>query len=475
MSWSSGSTMLDEDRRTAIFALISQGHSVRAVAKALRVSRNTVREVLASGSRTVPPRERPSRLEGYRDQLGELHLECRGNLVRVHEELEKREGIQISYQALTAFCRQHGIGVATKIPVGRYDFGPGEEMQHDTSPHRIVVGGKKLTVQCASLVLCYSRRIYAQTYPRFTRFECKLFLTSAARHFGAVAGRCMIDNTHLAVLNGTGKNAVMVPEMVAFSERLGFHFQAHERGDADRSGRVERRFWHIETNFYPGRIFADLDDLNQQLLAWCEAQFVRHSRTLGAAPRELFAVEAPALRPLPLHVPDVYRIERRQVDQEGFVHLWTNRYSAPWATIDRWLDVREYADKVVLSDGLDTLVVHPRHQAGANQTSQLDEHKRRRAGTVREERKAPIATEVRLRAAGTVFAAMVDLLRSKHTGRAVRALHRLEALRRDYPEEPLVAALEEAVQYGLADLSRVEKMILRRIAGDFFNLEEPKR
>jgi hypothetical protein len=27
--------------------------------------------------------------------------------------------------------------------------------------------------------------------------------------------------------------------MAAFAERFGFHFQAHERGDANRSGRVE--------------------------------------------------------------------------------------------------------------------------------------------------------------------------------------------------------------------------------------------
>jgi len=471
--------MLDEDRRTAIFALSAQGHGLRAIAKALRVSRNTVKKVLGSGSRPVPPRERPSRLDGYRERLGELYVECRGNLVRVHEELQRREGAQVSYQALTAFCREHGIGAKPKPPAGRYDFQPGEEMQHDTSPHDVTLGGKKRRLQCASLVLCYSRRIYAQLYPRFTTFECKLFLTAAARHFGRVAERCMIDNTHVVVLEGHGKNAVMRPEMAGFADRLGFHFEAHELGDANRSARVERRFWYIEDNFYPGRTFADLEDANRQLLAWCEERFVRNSKRLGAAPRDLFAIEAPALKPLPLHVPDVYRIERRQVDQEGLVNLWTNRYSAPWAAIDRWLDVREYADKVVLQDGLDTLAVHPRYEAGAEKVNRLDEHKRPRGMTVRQERKAPIPAEVRLRAAGTVFASMVDLLRKKHPGRAVRALHRLEALRRDYPEEALVSALDEAVRYGLADLGRVEKMVLRRLAGDFFNIpgarKEPNR
>jgi len=48
---------------------------------------------------------------------------------------------------------------------------------------------------------------------------------------------------------------VPVPEMAAFAERYGFHFQAHEKGDANRSARVERSFRYIETNFLAGRTF----------------------------------------------------------------------------------------------------------------------------------------------------------------------------------------------------------------------------
>jgi len=42
---------------------------------------------------------------------------------------------------------------------------------------------------------------------------------------------------------------VPVPEMAAFAERFGFHFAAHEIGDANRSGRVEKPFALIENNF----------------------------------------------------------------------------------------------------------------------------------------------------------------------------------------------------------------------------------
>src|SRR3954468_20940822 len=74
----------------------------------------------------------------------------------------------------------------------------------------------------------------------------------------------------LDVLRGTGSEMTPVAEMEAFAERFGFRFVAHERGDANRSARVERPFWFIENNFLAGRTFSDWDDLNQQARQWCD-------------------------------------------------------------------------------------------------------------------------------------------------------------------------------------------------------------
>ncbi|MGH8648641.1 MAG: hypothetical protein ACREUP_04950, partial [Burkholderiales bacterium] len=76
--------------------------------------------------------------------------------MRVHEEL-LAGGAALSYAALTAFCRRHGIGYQPPVAAGQYDFAPGEEIQHDTSPHDVELAGRKRKVQTASAVLCYSR------------------------------------------------------------------------------------------------------------------------------------------------------------------------------------------------------------------------------------------------------------------------------------------------------------------------------
>ena len=61
-------------------------------------------------------------------------------------------------------------------------------------------------------------------------------------------------------------------------------------------------------------------------------------------------------------------------------------------------------------------------------------------------------------------------LKSRSRGRGQRALRRLLELQRTYPAEPFLAALEQALHYGLFDLARLEQLILRRVAGDFFSL-----
>ena len=145
--------------------------------------------------------------------------------------------------------------------------------------------GRKRKVQTASAVLCYSRMLFFQCYPTFRRFDCKVFLTEALRYFGGAAARTMIDNTHVVVLRGSGRNMVPVPEMAAFGERFGFEFVAHAIGNANRSGRVERPFHFIENNFLAGRTFRSWEDLNQRAREWCDKVNATY-KTFRAVPRE---------------------------------------------------------------------------------------------------------------------------------------------------------------------------------------------
>lgn len=412
---------------------------------------------------------RAFKAEPHRDEILELYASCRGNLVRVHEELVQR-GATLSYQALTAFCRKASIGHQPALPVGQYSFAPGQEMQHDTSLHRVLLSGKQQRVQTASLVLCYSRMLFFQHYPTFNRFYCKVFLTDALSYLGGACRICEIDNTHVVVQAGSGKTMVTAPEMEAFAERFGFVFQAHEIGHCDRKARVERSMSTIENNFLAGRSFADFADLNRQAVAWCDKVNGRFKRHLHAVPRELFALERVHMRALPIHVPEVYQLHHRLVDAEGYVTLSRHRYSVPFGLIGRQLEVRESRDRLEVYDGPRRVAAHQRVMSLAPTKVGLREHRPAR----RLKQESPeTSTLAGLQPFGQKVVSYAQALRKRWPGlRGTLMLRRLSSFCRDYPRRAVEKAVERAGLYGLYDMDRLEPLILKAIQSEYFLLPE---
>jgi len=463
--------MLTKAQRTAILELHAQKVASREIARTMNISRKSVRRVLQSNSVEVPLLNRAEKAEPFRQQILELLSRNKGNLVRVHEELQAVEA-GLSYPALTAFCRRHGIGQEPKRVSGQYHFEPGEEMQHDTSPHTLELNGKKRLVQTASAVLGYSRMMFFQCYPSFQRFDCKVFLTEALRYFGGATARVMTDNTHVVVLRGTGRNMVPAPEMAAFAERFGFTFVAHELGDANRSARVERPFHFIENNFLAGRSFSTWDDLNRQARQWCDRVNATYKKHLHAVPRELFALEQTCLKPLPAWIPEVYRLHQRIVDIEGYASLHSNRYSVPYAWTGRRVEIRETRGKIEIQLDARNIVVHDRVAEAQQQRITLAPHRPRRGEGVK--RSSPPPEQQTILQSIPELASYLTALQKHGRKSFVLALRQLLRMVRDYPRNGVIAAIEEAARYGLYDMDRLERMILRRLARDFFLLDTRK-
>jgi hypothetical protein len=311
--------------------------------------------------------------------------------------------------------------------------------------------------------------LFFQCYPTFQRFDCKVFLTDALRYMGGAPARIMIDNTHVVVLRGSGRDMVPVPEMAAFAERFGFQFVAHAIGNANRSGRVERPFHFVEHNFLAGRRFTSWEDLNQRAREWCDKVNATYKKHIRAVPRELFAVERLHLKPLPAWIPEVYRLHHRLVDIEGYVALHTNRYSVPVDWIGRRVEVRETKGKIEIQLDARRLVTHHRMAEAEQQRITLAEHRPPRGQRV--PRPDPHPEEKAILIAAPELAEYVAGL--KQRGRKVLTLALRQLLRfvREYPRESLLGAVQEAARYGLYDLDRLERMILRRVTREYFLLD----
>jgi len=266
---------------------------------------------------------------------------------------------------------------------------------------------------------------------------------------------------------------VPVPEMEAFGDRFGFRFAAHERGDANRSARVERPFHFIDGNFLAGRTFSSWEDLNQQARQWCDRVNSTYKKHIRAVPRELFAVERSHLKPLPVWIPEVYRLHERIVDVEGYVALHSSRYSVPVAWIGRRLEVREAKDKIEIQLDPRHIVTHQRVPEGENQRITLPEHRPPRGQGIK--RTDPHPEEQAILQTAPELADYLAALKKRGHRYLTIALRQLLRIVRDYPRQPVLSAIAEAARYGLYDLDRLERMILRRIARDYFLLDEWKK
>lgn len=290
------------------------------------MSRNSVRKVL----RKKPGTHQPSnRTPVSSEAIERLYVECDGYVQRVFERLHE-EGIKLGYSTLTRMVRALGLGEEEDERCDQVADKPGEEMQHDTSPYKIWIGSEKVSVVASLIYLRYSKKRYLKFYRAFNRFSMKCFFHEALTYWGRAAKICVIDNTNLAVLHGTGQNAIFVAEMIEFAKSYQFEWLAHERGHSDRKAGEERGFWTLETNFFPGRKFQSMEDLNSEAKKWAtETMATRPLTKARIVPNEYFEKEKEHLNPLPAYVPEPYLDHPRGVDQYGYASFDGNFYWVP--------------------------------------------------------------------------------------------------------------------------------------------------
>ena len=92
--------MIDAELRKAVAALAKRGMSAREISRRLKISRNTVRAIIAQDGK-ANRRERKDKIPLDRELLAQLYADCGGYAQRVHEKLVEEYHVVVEYPTLT--------------------------------------------------------------------------------------------------------------------------------------------------------------------------------------------------------------------------------------------------------------------------------------------------------------------------------------------------------------------------------------
>jgi transposase len=465
--------MIEADKRKAVYFLHTEGMGLREISRHMNISTNTVMSIIAQAGE-MPQTIRKDKIVIDAELVSRLYKECDGRVQRIHEKLTEEVGINIGYSTLTKMIRELGFDKSGHQRCQRVADEPGAEMQHDTSPYRIKFKDKQILVQGSLLYFRYCKVRYLKFYRSFDRFKMKCFFHEALTFWGYTAYVCIIDNTNLARLRGTGKNAVMVPEMEQFAKQYGFEFICHEKGHANRKAGNERGFYTVETNFFPGRKFANLEDMNRQAFEWATVRMAnRATGKTRLIPAQTFEYEQPYLKKLPAYVTAPYLVHERGTDQYGYAAFDGNFYWVP-GTKRHDVKVLQYAEHLKIYHnrkllgryqlppvGVKNELISP--QGGPKPTYQP------------KDRKKPTAREEKiLRTAAEEINAYLNFAvrnggRQKH--RFIRGLY---GLYRKIDLGIFIKTVKRALKYRITDIKTVERIAILQMQTGNFQLPLPE-
>jgi hypothetical protein len=400
------------------------------------------------------------------DLLGRLYQECDGWIQRVYEKLTEEEGIQVKYSTLTRLLRGLGIGKPREKRCERVPDKPGAEWQHDTSPYEIKLAGIANRLIASLMYLRYSKRRYLKFYRVFNRFKMKCFLHEGLMHWGYAAPECIIDNTNLARLRGTGRNAVIVPEMEAFSRQRRFKFVCHEKGHSNRKAGEERSFYTVETNFFPGRTFESLEDVNRQAFEWATLRMNNRPTDTGLIPAQAFEYERAYLLELPRHLPAPYLIHERGTDQYGYVAFDGNYFWVP-GTDRNDVKLIEYSDRLKIYLNRERIAEYPLPADGVKNQRFSPEGMPAPRHQPNNRKRPTAEEEKRLRAMSPAVAGYLDFVLKERDGiQRHRFIRELFALAGRMPNAVFIRSIERALRYRITGIETVERIALLHMTQD---------
>ena len=359
----SGVTMLEAHVQAEILRLhFSQSLSRRKIAGQLGVNRKTVREVIE---------RRQVRLSaGERDPRSSILEPHYPRIQKLLDDAPARSSVNIlqrlrdaGYTGGISILRDYVRSLRPKPPPEAFldlDFAKGEAAQVDWGEFGDVFGNGT-SVHAFVMVLCWSRLLYLEFTLRETLPTLLRCYERALRFFGGVCRENWHDNMPTVVVERLGRLRRLTVGFRAYAGFHGFDPVVCGLGKGNHKGRVEDGVKLARYQFWPGRHFVDIDDINRQAIDWRD-RFAnrREHETTKKIPELMVEQERSALLPLRPEPYDTDDVVACQVSPFFRIPFETNEYSVPWTMPGKGVTVRADDKQVRVFYGRTRVATHER-------------------------------------------------------------------------------------------------------------------
>jgi transposase len=338
-----------------------RGLSQREIRRRTGLHRDTIRKAINSDK---PPvyRRAPSgsKLDPFRDEIHRL-LKADPKLpgVRVRELLEPL-GCSASKTVVDDYLREvRPLFAPAARTFQRTVYRPGEIVQFDVwQPREEVPVGHGQTRRGWVVVACLGYSRAGAGVLVFSK-EAEDLLAGIAGCLERLGGlpRTLVWDRQAGIHGHGGRPS---EACAAFCGQLRVDWHFCEPSDPQAKGAVERLQGYAETNFEPGRRFANELDFQDQLDAWFVKVNARTHKTLRARPVDRLREELEVMAALPGEMPDTTRRWVTRVAPDPHLRFDTNDYSLDPALVGRRVEVR-VDQREVRAVALDTGEIACRH------------------------------------------------------------------------------------------------------------------
>lgn len=347
-----------------------EGESQRGIARALHISRNTVKKYW-EGERLPGERvERPREASVMTPEVTAFIAAClksdeespskqRHTAKRIYDRLVEETGFTGGETTVRAYVRQ--AREKTREAFVPLAFAPGEAMQIDWGEATGWVDGVKQVLNLFCARLCHSGAPFVIAYRRQNSESFQDGLIHAFEYFGGTPKRVIFDNAKVAVKDGFGANAKATNSYALLAAHYGFEPVFCNIASGNEKGLVENLVGLCRRNFcVPVPRVESMDELNAMLLEGCERYLTHQIRGKEADVGTMFNLDQEALYPLPSYRYDPAKRAEAKVSTVSTVRYDTNSYSVPVQFCGKTVSIKALPERIEIFSAGEIIAVHPR-------------------------------------------------------------------------------------------------------------------